>query len=290
MKSLSKKKGLGQGLNLYFGDSTQFDLNVTESIQVMPIANLKPGKYQPRGKIDKEALNELAASIQTQGLIQPLLVRSITNGYEIIAGERRFKAAQIAGLKEVPVIIKQVNDQTAAAIALIENIQREDLNPLEEARGINRLIQEFNYTHEKAAEAIGKSRSAVSNLLRLLSLAEPVQTMLLAGNIDMGHARALVTIDAAKQIMLANEIISRHLSVREVEKLITKQSKPIAQKKVLKRNQDIAKIEEELSDNLSAIVKIIPGKKNKGKIIIEYASLDDLDRLLVCINPESREE
>ena len=220
--TIKKKKGLGRGLEVLLG--TTPDLS-SESPLVSPVSmtRLQYGKYQPRSRMDEGALNDLAASIREQGVMQPILVRPIAGGskrYEIIAGERRFRAAQISGLKEIPAIVKHVDDKTAAAMALIENMQREDLNPLEEAMGIQRLVSEFSFTHERAAQSIGRSRSAVTNLLRLLNLTEPVQTMLTAGDIDMGHARALLAVEGAVQIALATQIVAKRLSVREAEKLV----------------------------------------------------------------------
>lgn len=228
------KKGLGRGLDALLGSS----VDITEAVRgegtpsVLSLDKMQAGKYQPRTRMDEGALQELAASIRAQGLMQPILVRSIGDDqYEIIAGERRFRAARLAGLDEVPVLVKNVPDQVAAAMALIENIQREDLNPLEEAQGIQRLLDEFSFTHEQAAESVGRSRSAVSNLLRLLNLAQPVQTMLLAGDLDMGHARALLAVDAATQIQLANHVVNRRLSVRETERLVVATTKEAPAKK-----------------------------------------------------------
>jgi ParB family chromosome partitioning protein len=244
--------------------------------------------------MDEGALNELAASIKAQGLMQPILVRPIgsngTDRYEIIAGERRFRAARIAGLSEVPVLVKDVDDQAAAAMALIENIQREDLNPLEEAQGIHRLITDFNFTHEQAAGAVGRSRSAVSNLLRLLNLAKPVQTMLMAGDIDMGHARALLATDAATQITLANQIVAKRMSVREAEKLVvraTDQSQSSMPRPTREKTRDIARLEEELSDMLATQVTVKLGAKKKGQLIIDFANLDVLDMVIakLRLNP-----
>ena len=235
---------------------------------------MQAGKYQPRTRMDEGALTELAASIKAQGLLQPILVRPIgANGdahYEIIAGERRFRAAQLAGLAEVPVLVKEVDDQAAAAMALIENIQREDLNPLEEAQGIQRLINDFEFTHEQAAGAVGRSRSAVSNLLRLLNLARPVQTMLMAGDIDMGHARALLAVDGATQITLANQVVAKRLSVRETEKLVTRAaaeqdgSRAASAPPRKEKSRDIARLEEELSDLLATAVSIKTGARNRA--------------------------
>jgi len=257
---------------------------------ILQVTDMQAGKYQPRTRMDEGALNELAASIKAQGLLQAILVRPITshNGrdrYEIIAGERRFRAAQLAGLTEVPVLVKEVDDEAAAAMALIENIQREDLNPLEEAQGIHRLIADFNFTHEQAAGAVGRSRSAVSNLLRLLNLAKPVQTMLMAGDIDMGHARALLAVDAATQITLANQVVAKRMSVREAEKLVARSTleqatggKPRASGK--EKSRDITRLEEELSDALATQVAIKLGAKNKGQLVIEFAGLDALDGII----------
>jgi len=258
---------------------------------VLPVAQMQAGKYQPRTRMDEGALTELAASIKAQGVLQAILVRPIAaaNGahYEIIAGERRFRAAQLAGLTEVPVLVKDVDDQAAAAMALIENIQREDLNPLEEAQGIQRLINDFEFTHEQAAGAVGRSRSAVSNLLRLLNLAAPLQTMLMAGDIDMGHARALLAVDAATQITLANVVVAKRLSVRETEKLVARavaeqDGRPGAGARP-EKSRDIVRLEEELSDLLATAVSIRTGAKNKGQLVIDFASLDALEGVLARI-------
>jgi ParB family chromosome partitioning protein len=245
---------------------------------------MQAGKYQPRTRMDEGALQELAASIRAQGVMQPILVRSIGDDrYEIIAGERRFRAAKLAGLEEVPVLVKNVPDQAAAAMALIENIQREDLNPLEEAQGIQRLLDEFDFTHEQAAESVGRSRSAVSNLLRLLNLATPVQTMLLAGDLDMGHARALLAVDAATQIQLANQVVNKRMSVRETEKLVSSTTKEVPATKARVANdggRDTRRLEEELSDLLSANVKIKMGGRGRGKLQIDFGDLDALEGIL----------
>jgi ParB family transcriptional regulator, chromosome partitioning protein len=290
-----KSKGLGRGLDALLGgssDMTEAVPNVVGAPSALNVAQLQAGKYQPRTRMDEGALNELAASIKAQGLMQPILVRPVTAGsdrYEIIAGERRYRAAQLAGLTEVPVLVKDVDDQAAAAMALIENIQREDLNPLEEAQGIHRLISDFDFTHEQAAGAVGRSRSAVSNLLRLLNLAKPVQTMLMAGDIDMGHARALLAVDSANQITLANQIVAKRMSVREAEKLVIRASseqasKPRASKD---KSRDIARLEEELSDALATQVAIKLGAKNKGQLIIDFANLDALDELIAKLRAEA---
>lgn len=289
--TIKKKKGLGRGLEVLLG--TTPDLS-SESPLVSPISmtRLQSGKYQPRSRMDEGALNDLAASIREQGVMQPILVRPVAGGskrYEIIAGERRFRAAQIAGLKEIPAIVKHVDDKTAAAMALIENMQREDLNPLEEAMGIQRLVSEFSFTHEQAAQSIGRSRSAVTNLLRLLNLTEPVQTMLTAGDIDMGHARALLAVEGAVQIALATQIVARRLSVREAEKLVSqelnRQKNPPKPAKV--KPQDLVNLETELSDLLTTKVSFKMGAKGKGKLIIDFANLDILDGLLAKIRKVS---
>ncbi|WP_050479114.1 ParB/RepB/Spo0J family partition protein [Herbaspirillum rhizosphaerae] len=301
-----KSKGLGRGLDALLGgssDMTEDEPVVAGSPSVMPVTDLQAGKYQPRSRMDEGALNELAASIKEQGLLQPILIRSIgqNNGkdiYEIIAGERRFRAAKIAGLTEVPVLVKNVDDQTTAAMALIENMQREDLNPLEEAQGIHRLITDFNFTHEQAAVAVGRSRSAVSNLLRLLNLAKPVQTMLMAGDIDMGHARALLAVDSATQINLANQVVAKRMSVREAEKLVVRttaeqaaSNKPHGNGNGGKeKSRDIARLEEELSDILATQVSIKTGAKNKGQLIISFAGLDALDGVIARLRGEAVEQ
>ena len=286
--SAAKKKGLGRGLEALLGGSAE----IVEAVKqegaptVLQLDQLQPGKYQPRTRMDEGALQELAASIRAQGLMQPILVRPVEGDrrFEIIAGERRFRAARLAGLQAVPVLVKDVADEAAAAMALIENIQREDLNPLEEAQGIARLIREFHFTHEQAAESVGRSRSAVSNLLRLLNLAPPVQTMLMAGDLDMGHARALLAVDGANQITLANQIINKRLSVRETEKLVASTLKPFDLKAVRqagKGGRDIARLEEELSDLLGLTVQIKVGAKGKGQLTVQFSGNDELDGVLV---------
>jgi ParB family chromosome partitioning protein len=234
--------------------------------------------------MNAEALAELAESIKAQGVMQPILVRPVgADQYEIIAGERRFRAAQMAGLSEVPVLVKDVPDTAALAMALIENIQREDLNPLEEAQGVQRLVREFDFTHEQAATAIGRSRSATSNLLRLLNLAKPVQELLMDGQLDMGHARALLGVDSAHQIQLANRIVAKGLSVREAETLVTHAAKSEGsglKKAAAPRSRDIVRLEEELADRLGATVKLTANAKGSGKLVIEFAGLDQLDGIV----------
>jgi len=285
-----KLKGLGRGLDaLLGGDAHDTPAAPAGSPSSLPVSRIQAGKYQPRTRMDDGSLSELAASIKAQGIMQPVLVRPIVSDaaatrYEIIAGERRFRAAQLAGLDEIPVLVREVDDQNAAAMALIENIQREDLNPLEEAQGITRLISEFDYTHEQAANAVGRSRSAVSNLLRLVNLAQPVQTMLMAGDIDMGHARALLAVDAASQIALANQVIAKRLSVRETEKLVARtleeQDAPAASARQKEKSGDIVRLEEELSDRLATPVLFKMGNKGKGQMIIDFADLDVLESVL----------
>ena len=251
-----------------------------ESLQNLSITLLQPGKYQPRTSMDQESLTELAESIKAQGVMQPILVRPIPDGrFEIIAGERRWRAAQIAGLSEVPVLIREVPDESALAMSLIENIQREDLNPLEEAQGIQRLIKEFGMTHQSAGKALGNSRSSITNLLRLLNLSAPVQNLMMQGKIDMGHGRALLTLSPAQQIELANLIVHKQLSVRETERLVNRVEHP-AKKTASKQDLDLLRLQEEISEKLGAQVVIKPGKNGEGNVVIYYKSLDQLDGIL----------
>ncbi|HBI67746.1 MAG TPA: chromosome partitioning protein ParB [Massilia sp.] len=280
-----KFKGLGRGLDALLGGDLDAVPAPAHAPSSLAIAQLQAGKYQPRTRMDEGALQELAASIKTQGVMQPVLVRPVDGGrYEIIAGERRFRAAQLAGLDEIPVLVREVDDQAAAAMALIENMQREDLNPLEEAQGIARLISDFNFTHEQAAGAVGRSRSAVSNLLRLVNLAGPVQTMLMAGDIDMGHARALLSVDNASQIALATQVVAKRLSVRETEKLVARAIEeldaPAAAARQKEKSGDIVRLEEELSDKLATPVAFKMGPKGKGQMIIDFSNLDVLEGVL----------
>lgn len=275
-------KGLGRGLDaLLSGNNTT---KQSDSLRELKVEQLQPGKYQPRSHMDEASLNELAASIKVQGIMQPILARELlAGGYEIIAGERRWRAAQLAGLKQVPVLVRKVPDNAALAMALIENIQREDLNPLEEAIGIQRLIDEFQMTHQAAADAVGRSRSAASNLLRLLKLPHAVQGMLMEGSLDMGHARALLSLEGAQQVLLANKIVLEGLSVRETEKLVqqhgeTKNEKTVS-KKTHKIDRDTQQLQEEMSARLGVRVEVKPGKKGGGKLVIEYSSNDHLGEL-----------
>lgn len=276
-----KMKGLGRGLDaLLAGDGE----SRKDEQRSLPIDRIKPGKYQPRTRMDEDSLADLSLSIKAQGVMQPILVRAIdpTPGaerYEIVAGERRWRAAQLAGLGEVPVLIRSIPDEQALAMALIENIQRENLNPLEEAMGLQRLIDEFGLTHQQAAEAVGRSRPAASNLLRLLQLTAPVQDMLMEGRIDMGHARALLPLNGGEQVAAAQRILQKGLSVREAERLVQHLLNP-PKPAVREENRDLLRLQEELSDNLGAHVAIRANKKGVGKVLIDFASLDQLDELL----------
>jgi ParB family chromosome partitioning protein len=290
-----KPKGLGRGLEALLGpqvSETSAGPDGAAAPSRLKLSQLQPGRYQPRTRMDEGALFELAESIRGQGVMQPILVRPIDSAdglpmYEIIAGERRSRAARLAGLDEVPVLVREVPDQAAAVMALIENIQREDLNPLEEAQGVQRLVQEFGLTHEAAAQAIGRSRSATTNLLRLLNLAEPVQQMLMAGDLDMGHARALLALERAQQITSAHEIVGRKLSVREAEKLVGRlqDGAPVAPaRSAPPKPRDLIRIEEQLADRLTAAVDIRIKKRTRrgeqGEIAIAFDSLDELNGLL----------
>jgi ParB family transcriptional regulator, chromosome partitioning protein len=277
---MKRSKGLGRGLDALLGGETT---STAASTGTLPLQQLRPGKYQPRTKMNPESLRELAESIKVQGVMQPILVRPVGDGYEVIAGERRVRAAAIAGLHEVPVIIKQVPDSAALAMALIENIQREDLNPLEEAHGVQRLIREFHFTHEQAAQAIGRSRSATSNLLRLTNLAAPVQQMVLDGKLDMGHARALLALSGAQQIQLGNRIAAGQLSVRAAEALVARGGTVKARKaskKTPARARDIVRLEDELADTLGADVRLEADARGKGELTIKFSSLDQLEGIV----------
>jgi ParB family transcriptional regulator, chromosome partitioning protein len=286
-----KPKGLGLGLEALLGPKVvETPAAVDDGLpHTLKLSQLQAGKYQPRTRMDEGSLYELAESIKAQGVMQPVLVRPVGPGrYEIIAGERRVRASKLAGLTEVPVLVRAVADEAAAAMALIENIQREDLNPLEEAQGLKRLTDEFGLTHEQAAQAVGRSRSAASNLLRLLNLAEPVQQMLMAGDIDMGHARALLPLEGAQQILSASEIVAKKLSVRDAEKLVARAGSSARQKPLLReaqqKSRDITRIEQELSDVLTAAVEVRVKKRTKrgeqGEVAIAFGSLEELNGLL----------
>jgi ParB family chromosome partitioning protein len=298
-----KPKGLGRGLEALLGPKVAEGVPAGEKPTVdagqpmsLMLDDMVPGMYQPRTRMDEGALYELAESIKAQGIMQPILVRKLTEGersgkFEIIAGERRFRAAKLAGLASVPVLVRDVPNEAAAAMALIENIQREDLNPLEEAQGLQRLIRDFGLTHEQAAQAVGRSRSAASNLLRLLNLADPVQTMLMAGDLDMGHARALLALERAAQITAANQIAQKKLSVREAESLVKKigaEFSLVSPKPKKEKSRDMRRIEEELSDLLTAQVEVRVKKRVKrhgrieelGEVSIQFGSLDELNGLI----------
>ena len=300
-----KQKGLGRGLEALLGPKVDESLEAANALSaasspglpaLLLLDDLVPGQYQPRTRMDEGALYELAESIKVQGIMQPILVRRLKSGsnsgkYEIIAGERRFRAARLAGLDSLPVLIRDVPDESAAAMSLIENIQREDLNPLEEAQGLQRLVKEFGLTHELAAQAVGRSRSAASNLLRLLNLADPVQTMLMAGDLDMGHARALLALDRATQITAANQITAKKLSVREAESLVKKLGTEFSltpNKAPPEKSSDTRRVEEELADLLMAEVQVRIKKQVKrngkredvGELAIQFASLDEVNGLI----------
>jgi ParB family transcriptional regulator, chromosome partitioning protein len=295
MAMKNRPKGLGMGLEALLGpkvsDAPPAAARDDGEPSVLKLSALQPGRYQPRTRMDEGSLYELAESIKSQGIMQPVLVRPLGAGrYEIIAGERRFRAARLAGLDEVPVLVKAVADEAAAVMALIENIQREDLNPLEEAQGLKRLVDEFSLTHEQAAQAVGRSRSAASNLLRLLNLTQPVQQMLMAGDIEMGHARALLALDAAQQILTAGEVNAKKLSVRDTEKLVASTlggnsgRASLAPRAKPEKSRDITRLEEALADQLTAQVDIRVQRKTKwgeqGEIAIAFGSLDELNGLL----------
>lgn len=271
-------RGLGRGLDALLSGNA----NETEDVlSELKIGQLKPGKYQPRSHMDEASLKELAASIKEQGIMQPILARVLADGsHEIIAGERRWRAAQLAGLSQVPVLVRKVPDSAALAMALIENIQRENLNPLEEATGIQRLIGEFHMTHQMAADSVGRSRSATTNLLRLLNLSEPVQKMLMQGKIDMGHARTLLPLDAAHQILAANKIASEGLSVRGAEKLVQKMQGQKTKRRKTTIDRDIMNLQQDIAEHLGVKVLIKHSGRGKGKIEIYYTSLDEFDGLV----------
>jgi ParB family transcriptional regulator, chromosome partitioning protein len=291
----NRPRGLGMGLEALLGPKVSDEPAQARdegAPSVLKLTQLQPGKYQPRTRMDEGSLYELAESIKSQGVMQPVLVRPVgaagDGRYEIIAGERRVRAAKLAGLAEIPVLVKPVPDEAAAVMALIENIQREDLNPLEEAQGLKRLIDEFSLTHEQAAQAVGRSRSAASNLLRLLNLAAPVQQMLVAGDLEMGHARALLALGAAEQITLGNEVAQKKLSVRDAERLVAQRAGNGRQTPLLRvkqeKSRDIVRLEEALADRLTASVEIRVQRKTKrgeqGEIAIAFSSLDELNGLL----------
>lgn len=274
-----KQKGLGRGLGALLDANTGPESTRQDTLHVTA---LQPGKYQPRTRMDQDSLNELAASIKAQGVMQPILVRPLAAGrYEIIAGERRWRAAQMAGMNEVPALVRDIPDEAALAMSLIENIQRENLNPLEEAAGIQRLIDEFSMTHQEAADAVGRSRPAASNLLRLLHLAKPVQECLFSGELDMGHARALLPLAKLDQARLAVQVVHKGLSVRETEKLVQRELNPPEPKAGLhKANRDLLRLEEELADKIGAPIKLVANKQGIGSLTIRFSSLEQLEGIL----------
>lgn len=281
-----KMKGLGRGLDALLSGS---DKPQGDEQRNLPVERLRPGKYQPRTHMDQDSLAELAASIKAQGIMQPILVRAVdstpgSERYEIVAGERRWRAAQLAGLTEVPVLVRSIPDEQALAMALIENIQRENLNPLEEAQGLQRLIDEFGLTHQQAADAVGRSRPAASNLLRLLQLTAPVQELLMTGRIDMGHARALLPISSGQQVGVAQRIVQKGLSVRETERLVQQLLNPPRHAPEKTIDRDLLNLQERLSDGLGTNVAIRSNKKGAGKVTIEFSSLDQLDGLISRLN------
>jgi ParB family chromosome partitioning protein len=279
-----KQKGLGRGLDaLLGGDDDTIAAAPRESLATVRVDRLQPGKYQPRTRMDESSLGELAASIKAQGLMQPILVRPVAaERYEIIAGERRWRAARLAGLQEVPVVMREVPDQAALAMALIENIQRENLNPLEEAQGVQRLVDEFKLTHQEAADAIGRSRAATTNLLRLLNLTKAVQALLFDGQLEMGHGRALLALDGELQIGTAKRVAAKGMSVRETEQLVNDILHPHAKtaRPKPRTSRDVQRLEEEVSEKLGTTVEIKPGKKGSGRIVVSYMNNEHLDELL----------
>ena len=279
---MTKHKGLGRGLDALLGGSSRERAREEEQLVQLAATALQPGKYQPRTRMDQASLRELADSIKARGVIQPIIVRPVAGGqYEILAGERRWRAAQMAGLDKVPAVVREVADEVALGIGLIENIQREDLNPLEEAQGLKRLIEEFKLTHEEVAGAVGRSRTGVTNLLRLLELAAPVQEMLLDGRIDMGHARALLALSPGRQVEVAQQVASRQLSVRETERLVQQSTAaPAVRQAAVKLDADSRRLQEELAESLGAPVQLKPRTPSKGAVVIEYASLDELQGLV----------
>lgn len=279
-----KLKGLGRGLDsLLAGDNSA--LSDGDQLKMLRVDRLQPGKYQPRTHMDPESLASLADSIKAQGIMQPILVRAVADErYEIIAGERRWRASRLAGLDEVPVLVRDIPDESALAMALIENIQRENLNPIEEAQGIKRLIDEFAMTHQVASEAVGRSRTAVTNLLRLLNLLPAVQNMLMLGKIDMGHARALLSLDGAKQLMAAEQVSAKGLSVREAEQLVKRLSADIKKPaRQMAQDRDVLRLQENLAERLGAAVQIQTGRGGSGTLKVRYTSLDQLDDIIAKI-------
>jgi len=277
---MSRHKGLGRGLDALLGGNTK--PRQDEELAQLPVGDVRPGKYQPRTRMDEGSLRELADSIRVRGVIQPIVVRPVgPSKYEILAGERRWRAARIAGLERVPAVIREVPDEAALGIGLIENIQREDLNPLEEATGLKRLIDEFKLTHEQVAGAIGRSRTGVTNLLRLLELAAAVQEMVQDGRIDMGHARALLSLSKARQVEIAEQVAARGLSVRETERLVQQATvAPAPRVMVAALDPDSRRLQDDLAESLGATVHLKPRREGRGSVVIEYSSLDELQGLV----------
>ena len=277
-----RPKGLGRGLDALLGGNATRDARTEESLVQLPVAQLRPGKYQPRTRMDEASLAELAESIRVRGIIQPIVVRPVgEGGYEILAGERRWRASRMAGLQTVPAVVREVPDEAALGIGLIENIQREDLNPLEEALGLQRLIREFKLTHEDVARAIGRSRTGVTNLLRLLELAAPVQALLQDGKIDMGHARALLGLSGARQVEVANQVAQQQLSVRETERLVQQATAaPPTRRAPPGLDPDTRRLQEELCESLGAAVALKPRANGRGSVVIDYSSLDELQGIV----------
>ena len=278
---ITKKPRLGRGLDALLGVDFNRD-GEKEEFKQLPLEVLQRGKYQPRTHMDKHALEELAASIKSQGVVQPIVVRALAAGnYEIVAGERRWRAAQIAGLTTIPAVVRRVPDEAAIAIALIENIQRENLNPVEEAGALQRLIDEFGMTHQRVADAVGRSRAAVTNLLRLLSLNGELRELLESGRMDMGHARALLGLDGARQIQAARDVVERRLSVRETEEMVRRLlERPSGRKTKRTADPDIRALQQKLAEKLGAKVRIRHGRGGKGQVTVFYQSLDELDGIL----------
>ena len=278
---VTKKRGLGRGLDALLPKKAELAPPKT-GLEEIPIEFIQPGKYQPRVYFAEESIAELSDSIKAQGIIQPIVLRPIANDrYEIIAGERRWRAAQLAGLAKVPAVIRTVDDDSALAMSLIENIQREDLNPLEEATALQRLIDDFQFTHQEVADAVGKSRSAVTNTLRLTQLSPPVAEMLVAGDLEMGHARALLTLEAKEQVVVAKQVVARGLNVRQTEELIRVARRVTAEGSVKTvQDADTKRLEQNLGQTLGQPVQIRHSKKGAGKLVISYSSLDELDGIL----------
>ena len=275
----SNKRGLGRGLDALLGDVSVKEEN--HHLQTLPIEYMQRGKYQPRKDINPEKLQELADSIKAQGIIQPIVVRHIGHEkYEIVAGERRWRAAQLAGLAQIPVVVKEIDDRAAMAIALIENIQREDLNPLEEAEALRRLLDEFDMTHQHIAEAIGKSRTTVTNLLRLMDLHPDVKKLLLNNQLEMGHARALLSLDGLKQVAIANKVVKEGLTVRATERLVKESHAEPKIQKIKVIDNDTLRLQDDLTAKLGAKVIIDHKENGSGKLVIAYSSLDELDGII----------